>query len=324
MYSHISKGFTVGQTLMRRSLRNITSIVGLLFDFPMAACWNQGWSDYWLNNEHQMNYMDSTKVHGWGRCIAGYPGDLVGAAVGGLVGATLGLACYIPDIALQGVCALNDTIKNSLDKLATTIGAHELCRSFSTFNPPQNFGEKAWNISVGTIGLTLATTLYAPIKLIEHFLPVGNYLSEGAWRLGGYVGGAIGMLASAAIYPVKTLCNGLVSLYRGFREKMRSLVALIYVKTKEDNNVEVAADCCIPIRTIHSQEFVTKIKEHKASSTAQIIYGAEIKGEIKIAQQVEGHPNNIAPGGAPIPAYNPGAVKVREDSPTPLIQGYNR
>jgi len=107
MYSHISKGFTVGQTLLRRSLRNITGIVGIPFDLAVSALWSHGWADYWWNDANQMRYADNTLVRGLGRGICGYPGDIVGAIVGGLVGASLGAACYIPDIVLQGLCALN-------------------------------------------------------------------------------------------------------------------------------------------------------------------------------------------------------------------------
>lgn len=306
MYSHLLKGFTVGQTLTRRVFRNITSLVGLLIDAIFVAnLYPGGYSQYW--QQASISYFDETRVAGYCRGLSGWAGDIIGYVIGSIAGVIIGFACYIPDIILRGICELNDLIGNTLNSFANIVGSHPLCQHFNNANPPNNYIQKAWNISIGTLGLIVALPLYSVTKLVETFLPfLGHSLSNTAWALGGHAGGMIGILISIPIFPIKHVCNTLVDLYRGFRNKVRSLTAFIYAKTNQTCAAEINDECipAIPNAVMHAPEFRQKVEEYKRSSTTEILCGS-LRLAHAAPEPYANPPRNAAPAQLPPPEVAP-------------------
>jgi hypothetical protein len=107
MLSNIVKGYTVGHTLGRRILRNITGLPGALLDFVVAIFWGRRYLSYWNNT---LPYADGTRA-GILRTIWGWPGDLLGAALGTAIGVSVGVVLYIPDGVMRTIAAIQRGLK---------------------------------------------------------------------------------------------------------------------------------------------------------------------------------------------------------------------
>lgn len=273
MYTHLAKGFTVGQVLTRRLCRAITGAPGILIDAFLAVfncCSRTGnYLAYW--DETGMSYADGTAQSGIAQPLLGWIGDLAGALVGAIAGMGIGLACYFPDLILRGVAKLHDVIHDGCDWLAKTVGDHALFNDFKTFHNPKNYVQKAWNLSAGILGTVIAAPLYGICKLVEYFVsPLGNKLSNAAWKFGGITGGVLGSIAACAMWPVKHVCNKVVNLFHGFRDKVRSLTAFVYAKT---DSAPLDQDECCSKEAYHSEQFKAKVREYKNESTTKILFG---------------------------------------------------
>ncbi len=273
MYTHITKGFTIGQTLTRRILRTIIGIPGAIIDAGVAVLYpseSGQYADYW--NECGLKYADGSNVNGVCRGVTGYVGDIAGAAIGGIVGSVVGGVCYIPDALGRTVCWVHDKVHDGFDKVANAIGNREFFKNLPVIRQPVYYLEKAWNVSVGTLGVAIASPFYAVSKAIEYFIPpLKTKLSDSALKVGGIVGGVIGTVASAIAWPVKHICNKAVSLFRSFRDKVRSAAAFVYAKTNENPSND--ARSCIPPESVHSTEFRERVTRYKNSTTAELLCG---------------------------------------------------
>jgi len=269
MYTHIAKGYTVGQTLTRRLFRNLTGIPGLLFDVIAGCFWNEGFARYW--QDCRIPYNDGETATFF-RGLSGWIGEVVGYCLGGFVGALLGLVFFIPDFFISRLFSGYTALTTAVEEFSQMMGKHSRVNAFMPAENPQNYLAKSWNVSIGTFGLLFGGMLYGIAKAIEIFLPIGNISSRVLWRLGGFLGGVIGVLISLPIYPVKNTLNKLVHTYDGFRNKMRDFVAFIYVKTNQEP-IRQNQDCPCTDTAMHSNEFRKKVGEMKQNTTAALLFG---------------------------------------------------
>lgn len=280
MYSHIAKGFTVGEVFTRRLCRGIFGIPGTILDHFIAIFYSSNtgnYSAYW--DENGITYLDNTRV-GVLQGFTGYLGDLLGYLVGGIVGGAIGAALYFPDGVLKSICWAHDKIQENCTHLAQKIATSTHFNDFVFFSHPENYAQKAWNISSIGLGFAIASPFYLAAKVVEFLIPpLGHSLSGVTLGLGSVVGGAIGTMAALAAWPVKHLCNKAVELYRGFRNKVQSLTALIYAKSNEEPVITNPSPngCCITPESIHSTQFRTKVKEFKQMTTTQLLCGEVIQ-----------------------------------------------
>ena len=327
MYSHLIKGFTLGHTLTRRLGRALTGFPGLLLDAvivaPLYAAQSGAYSGFW-DEADGITYADGTLQRGFFQPLLGWIGDIAGALLGAAIGSILGSVLYVPDGILRLLAWTHDQIHTGFDAFATLVGNHSGFNSFYAKQSPQNYMQKAWNVSVATLGVVLAAPLYAVAKTVEFFLPVlGQGLSNFAWATGGIVGGIVGSVAALTLWPVKHVCNKAVELFRGFREFVRSCSAFVYSRTAQVPAVQGERqredDCnCLPDPAMHSQAFRDKVTAYNQRTTTQILFGAlnvqRPAREVLAAQRIQnqnadlnvGLPNN----GQPVQAlpYAPGGL----------------
>lgn len=273
MYSHLAKGFTLGERLTRRLFRKIIGFPGLLIDVffiaPIFRKQSGKYSDFWVHN--QAHYPDGSEVSGFAQVILGYVGDLTGAVVGGFIGSLLGFAFYIPDGILRLVALGHDYVQDQLDKLANVMAEKQHVFSDLTIKLPATYLAKAWNISAVTLGAVLAAIPYLFAKSLEFFIPpFGSRLSEGICKAGAFFGGVIGSLTAIVFFPLKHVCNRLVDLFRDFREAVRTITAIVYAQT----NVSIydSKDCIPPPAAVHSEKFVNKVNSFKDKPLSDIIF----------------------------------------------------
>lgn len=278
MYTHISKGATIGAMLGRRLSRGITSIPGIFFDHIVACFYvskNGQYREYW--DENVIAYADDTKV-GYLEGITGWVGDIAGIVIGGTVGTLIGAVTYVPHSILTAICFLHDEIHKKLSETAQVIGNRPAFNEFISFSQPDNYMQKAWNISSIALGAVIAAPFYAVARVAEFLIPpMGNGLSSAILTIGSFLGGTIGYLAAAAFWPAKYICNKTVELYRKFADKVETGAAIVYAQTKQepadgdqclDNNAS-----CITGPNIHSNSFREKVATYKKMSTADIFLG---------------------------------------------------
>jgi gas vesicle protein len=330
MYSHLLKGGTVGQVVARRVFRNITGIPGALADFVAAVFWQSetgNYSAYW--DENEILYADGTRERGFFRGVTGWVGDIFGTVLGTVVGTFVGGVLYFPDaIVLRTLPWLHDKIHDGFDFVANGIGRHSFFNDFNTFPTPENYMQKAWNISAGVLGVAIAAIPYIAAKTVEFVFPfLGNGLSTAVKRVSGFVGGVVGSAIAIAAYPAKYLINRTVDLFKGVRDKVRSVTAWIYAKTnqeplkKNDRNA-MGERCCLPSATMHSQQFRDQVAEFKRSSTAELLLGplnnngAGIEGAVAPIQQLPQQQRPV------VVASHRGYQPVSQASQLPQQQGY--
>lgn len=283
MYAYVLKGYTIGYTLTRRLLRNITSIPGMVLDAVFVApFWFTHYLDYW--RDVYAPYADGQRVNGFFRIILGWVGDLIGAVLGAVVGAIAGFALYIPDSIIRSIRWSLLTVFEWVDDFAIDIAQHSLFNTFVFTNPEHSYLKKAWNVSVGALGWLLGTALYLPVRAAEFFLPIGNFSSNLMWNLGVSLGGLIGTVVSVPIYPVYKIISSTIELYDVLRKKFVNAVALVYAKTnasiyEETENGENFT--CIPSESVHSREFRQQVNAFKQTSFMSLLYGVITPPEIK-------------------------------------------
>jgi hypothetical protein len=268
MYTHISKGFTLGHVLTRRLLRFITSAPGAVIDLLAAVFWTPNYTSYW---ENYIPYGDGVKA-GIFEGLFGWIGEVAGYIVGGTAGAVIGFALFFPDGIIRGASWLYNQVCDGLNKAANLIGEREAFKKH-TYKEPKNYLQKSWNLSVGTLGSVIGVALAIIPRVIEFILPViGNTASTFAWNAGKIIGGAIGMVVCTPLYIAKHLTDRFVSGYQSLRNGMRSFAAFVYAKGKQNLYNVYEAECVSP-SSVHSQEFKNKYQHCKQTSTTELIFG---------------------------------------------------
>ncbi len=265
MYTHLVKGGTVGLTITRRLLRNITGIPGYVIDLILGGLWTN--EDY---RNSYTPYLDNVRTSPW-RGAFGYIGDIIGIVVGAISGAIIGAALYFPDRAILLFSQAYRAIRDDLNTFAEMVGTHSFFKALLSFQLPSNYIQKCWNISVGITAVSIGLLLYGILRLIEIALPIGNFLSNTFWKLGGLIGGVVGAIISLAAFPVLHLSNKMLDLYDRFREGVRNVVAFFYAKTNQKLYVQNDGPC-LP-NFIHSDEFRQKVTEFKDKNTTTILFG---------------------------------------------------
>lgn len=225
--------------------------------------------------------MDGVKVSPV-RGFTGYVGDFLGVLVGGAVGGIIGVGLYFPDLFIRGISLAYTTVCEQLDHFATAIANSD---SFITAKKPEDYLQKQWCISTGTLGLVIALPFYAIARTVEYFItPKITGISDFLWYTGGIVGGVIGSAVALPLYPVKHVADRLVDLYKGFRNTVRSITAFIYAKASEEPLKEEKENCCTV--ELHSNEFREQIEANKKLSATAFIYHT-INPNVSVTEEKE-------------------------------------
>lgn len=273
MYAYIAKGFTVGHTLTRRLFRNMTAMPGLVLDAVFVApFWCPHYETYW--QQALFLYPDGTEARGFLRWIFGCVGDITGALLGSFIGAIIGLSIFAPNrlgLGIRWVC-LN--LFHEIDDFAKAIARHSYLDGF-VYNNPDNYRQKAWNVSAGTLGLMIGSPLYGIAKTIEFFLPIGNKLSHFLWGTGLVLGGIAGSIISIPAYPVYKFTSSVIRLYDTCRDIIRKGVAFIYLKTNQTLYQPDPECCLMPQEAVHSDKFRDQFNGLKGISTTAFLLGPE-------------------------------------------------
>lgn len=281
MYTHISKGFTVGQVITRRVFRTVTGVPGFMIDMIIALFWTSPKGTYlaYWEEAYGRNWRYSDGSTGGGmQLVTGSVGDWIGYLVGGLVGAVVGLAVYFPDVCLRVFVWAYDKLNAGLERLSYIAG--QINKILPTYSSEEanTYPSKAWNIAVITFGVFLAAPLFLVCKAIEFVLPIfkndrqGEYgLSDGVGQLAASIGGLLAWVVAIACYPVKHVLQKAVDLVQGFRSSVRTLTAIIYAKVNQ-TPVE-QDDLCdgFNVNSVHSLLFRDKVRAYKQHSVGEII-----------------------------------------------------
>ncbi|MBA2650419.1 MAG: hypothetical protein H0U75_12655 [Legionella sp.] len=313
MYSHLIKGFSIGQLLTRRLLRRITSIPGVIIDACVAMFWAPHYSDYWNN---YTPYADNTRA-GVIEGIFGWVGEVVGIGLGGILGLVLGVVVYGIDSLLSLVRHVQQNLYSSFDRLNQFIVDLSPAFSFPIKTQYSNYLDKAINIGSFILGGLIAAAPLLATKILEFFVPpIENYSSQALMYTCGWLGGATMFLIALPMFPLVYLFKRGVELYSSLREVVRFSVAVIYGKTGTlpalDNANDI--DCIFPEHTLHSTEFRADVLYARESSWAILIRnGFQRPAPVAIRQPAPFHavrpppipaPSQVLQNQAP-PAYDP-------------------
>ena len=123
------------------------------------------YKDYW--RETRAQYADGTSLTGAMRTLFGWIGDLIGTTLGAVMGTLIGLGLFIPDSLLRGAAWIYDQIKERANMFVSIAGKYPLFASFNNHTQPNNYTQKAWNISTVTLGIVIAIVPYIAIKCVS-------------------------------------------------------------------------------------------------------------------------------------------------------------
>lgn len=273
MYSHITKGMTIGSQLTRRALRTITGIPGLAVDAVAALFWHH-YTDYF--NEATLPYEDSwdgeASKTSFCRAVTGWIGNIAGHIIGPIMGAAIGFVSYVPDAILSAAAWIHDKIGEGLNNYSTFVGERKFFNDFATFRTPQNYMEKAWNVATGSLGVGLGFALWAPVRFVENFLPFGHSFSNLLSSFGGLIGSVVGSLAAIPVYPAKYLLQKCVDGYRSLQQTVNKAVAFVYAKTATEP-ATFTEDCVSCHTAVHTQQFRDQVNDYKSKTSTEIIFG---------------------------------------------------
>ena len=171
MYAFIVKGSVVGHVLTRRVLREITEIPGIAIDVILALFWMPDYTSYWNNNSAAIYYLDGTSNTGVMQGLFGWIGELLGFAFGAPLGGFIGALVFIPDLILRGILFLKETVFQLTDDFALFVGNYRWFTEIGAYQNPIGYFEKAWNISLGTIGVLIGVVPYTLAKIVEFVFP---------------------------------------------------------------------------------------------------------------------------------------------------------
>jgi hypothetical protein len=296
MYSHIIKGYTVGQTVSRRIFRQTFSALFMLAGFFVIEAFI--WA-FWPNNNYwsqaAVPCADGTRIRGIMRGALAWCFDLLGALVGAIVGPTIGFLCFFPDKFLVFMAWLYETVLTGFAQYASFVGKREIflrCGAIKNLGdnnaqqglvqnnnpaaqPAQTIFQsikaylgKAWNVSAGTFGVGLA---FFPLMLcffIEKCLPIGSFLSKAVNYFFGYAGTIIGACVLTVPFAiVRHALNLVVRVFRGFRTCVRKVNAFVYAKTDQ-----------APVTSIYNPEKKAEFSEYVGSGLADdVVHGSEFR-----------------------------------------------
>lgn len=262
MYTHIMKGYTVGQTLTRRLLRGLMSIPGLILDFISAILWSEGFIAYWKKMDWFMHYSDGTKVYFWAG-LTGWIGDIVGYLIGSVLGIAVGFALYFPNSLL---IAANWLIRQGFEQtsaFAEWIGNNDFLNRFMVLSKNPDFLHKSWNIVTLTIGGLLALAPVLLCKIIEFIFPaMGSGLSTFMSQAFSLIGGLIMMPVAIVLFPVIYAVEKICDLHDLINENVLKLIALVYAATDQIPARQARECCsCATDETMHSTAFRNYVQE---------------------------------------------------------------
>jgi len=280
MYAYIVKSSVVTTLLLRRLLRSITSVPGILVDvFLLAPLWLPRYRSYWDNSE--MTYLDGTRV-GVMEGILGFVGEILGFVIGIPLGAAIGLSVYIVDSVFWALKSVQQFVYSSFNKLATWVGRHEVTREYFAVAKDENrsYLDKAWNIGTVVLGGLLGFIPYLAARLIEFFIPVlGPSLSKLATHFFGLIGGTFFFLLALPLYPVVHFIQKTMELYQIIHEKIRSAVVVLYAKMGMD---EIAMEALDFANVTHSQQFRAEVTRARASTWEALLFALPQEDELDV------------------------------------------
>lgn len=276
MYSHLTKGGTVGQLLSRRLLRTLTGLPGLVFDGIIAAFWVPSYRNYW--DDASISYLDDTKV-GFFQGVFGYIGEITGYVAGWLVGATIGVAAYILDSTLWSLRAMQEWVYSSAESIGESVAEAPLLDDLPLIRHPKDYISGMWNLGAAILGGALGIVPYTAAKALEFFLPIfGKVPSQTIAGVAGFVGGVTASIAAIPLFPAVYLVQKAMDLYGKTRETIRYGIAVLYAKTgespaKSSTNYrgQLNHDYPVPDAAMHSDEFRAEVESAKATPLAIIL-----------------------------------------------------
>lgn len=272
MYAFIAKGYSVGNIITRRLLRNLTSFPGFILDAAIIApFWWPHYQDFWSGSRY-LQYADGEKAFGLFCPLVGWLGDRVGYVMGALIGTLLGFTLSVPDCFLRFTQWSYQASCQALSEFSCAVSQHILFKNQTYQNPLNHYIQHSWNISIATIGFLLGTVLFCCIRLIEIVFPTDNKMTQWAWKIGLYTGASIGIIMGFILYPLTSALATALKLYDRVSESIENIIAFVYAKS---NTVpyEKNSDNCVPNEYIHSQSFREKVNKIKMTSTMTLLYG---------------------------------------------------
>jgi hypothetical protein len=285
MYTHISKGLTLGQALTRRLFRNITGIPGYCIDVILSYLWfDEG---YWRGRIYYFDGVSESVFRG----IFGWIGDIIGVFLGGLGGTLIGFTLFFPDRVILAFIGIYNFIENSIHDFACMVGNRPFFASFNPIRDPQTYFSKSGNIAMGTLGVILGLITYSIPKFLEFIFPIGHSISDISWKLGAWIGKWLGKGIALTIYPIIHLIGKSIDVYGFLRNAIRTTTAFIYAQTNQV--LYQTEDGCCYVNNVHSNEFRERVNNFKRKNdTTTILFGQLIHAAPTTAD-VKQHTENL-------------------------------
>jgi len=276
LLSNIFKGGTTGRALGGSLLRFIFSIPGRVIDQLLGII-----NPNHLNlSENFLTDFNNNRLHPF-TAIFGFCGDIIGIPIGWIVGITIGLVLYAPDAIIVSIINL---IRKGY---AGLVAFEAFCRQEDgpkdiTFFTGDDFFSFFANTGALLLGLPIAFLPFLVCKFVEFMIPpTKDIFSLTCLSVGGFIGSAIGLVATVPIVPVLYVVDKITVLYERLRNMLRSGVALVYAKT----NMWVLndTDYSVDITNIHGDQ-TNYVPEFSRSYSKEFIekniHSTEFKNDV--------------------------------------------
>ncbi|TAL65367.1 MAG: hypothetical protein EPN84_01585 [Legionella sp.] len=262
MYRYIVKGFTLGHVLMRRLLRNLIGLPGLIIDYSVflfVGPFDPNYLDYM-----HIYYADDKGVSLF-RGIFGWIGEALGFVIGPVIGVPVALALYVVDSLLWIFRQAHLTFLNELIKLTNSFKNYSFFDNFLLFTNVESFFQAMWNIGATVLGGPLALGPYLLFKTLEYLFPfLEDTLSSKTVRFISTLTGAALCGLSLILFPVGYLSDKFGEFYENSRDKIQTFAALLYAKMDEYPKYS---------DVYHSDKFQDKVEQLRYSSWDDILFG---------------------------------------------------